>query len=81
MITPESPPPSNKIQATGIPPGVRHIQLTFINITEPVSIESYLMITAEPLVDVGSLIVQCFEGDKEANEVCSNQFSTSMLQV
>ena len=71
VITPESPPPSNKIQATGIPPGVRHIQLTFINITEPVSIESYLMITAEPLVDVGSLIVQCFEGDKEANEVCS----------
>ena len=71
FITPESPPPSNKIQATGIPPGVSHIQLTFINITEPVSIESYLMITAEPLVDVGSLIVQCFEGDKEANEVCS----------
>ena len=75
IITPSSPPQTQQLPPLStIPVGlmdVGFIQLTFVNITEPTNIEPYLMSTNIPLSSVGSLSIQCFEGDKRANRNCT----------
>lgn len=75
VVTPQSPPPPPQLPAdTAIPDGlteISHLQLTFVNITDTLDIEPYLMTTQSSLRSVGSLSIQCFEGDRRANHNCT----------